>query len=54
MNTAKRQINDLVIGGIRVEDAEDCKDMTRHFLMNKLNIIVTGATLFAFHLVVLL
>ena len=39
VNTAKRLVNELVIGGIRVEEAEDPVDTTKRFLMNKLNLM---------------
>ena len=40
-HSAKNMSNDLIVGGIREEDeAEDCKDVTRQFFMNKMNLNV--------------
>ena len=39
VNAAKRMLNELVIGGIRLEEAEDLIDTTKCFLMNKLSIM---------------
>ena len=38
-NTAKHLVNEIVIGGIRMDDSDDRVEVSKKFLMNKMNIM---------------
>ena len=45
INSAKRMVNELVVGGICCEEEEDCIEVTKCFLMNKMTLMFTSENL---------